>query len=522
MGQFDFVLKDMYNKALPSFGQKIAIKTDEGREISYEQLNRKANQLANSFIRNGIQTEDPIALIMSNSIEFIIADISIMKAGATKVPLNDMLGEKEILYILQNAEAKVAIVSPEFYNTIHKIRNQLPQLEFLVSTTDSAPEGFVSWEAFLALSPETTPMVTVAPGNRATISYTGGTTGQPKGVIQTQQNQVMNFLCHLIELDITEKDSVLAMTPLPHSVGRYVLTGLLKGATQIITARFDPIKALQLIEQEKVTFTFMVPTMIYRVLDVLEQQTFDVSSIQTIMYGAAPITEERLKQGLQVFGPVFHQFFGQTEAPNFISRLTKAEHSLDEDKIHRLKSCGKASIMSEVKIVDDQGQEVPRDEQGEIVVKAPFVMEGYHQLPEKTEETIINGWLHTGDIGKMDEDGYIYLLDRKKDMIISGGMNVYSTEVENILQQYPGVRQVAVIGIPHNDWGEQVLAIVIPNPSNPSTEEEILQYCKENLSKYKQPKQVQFVTEFPLTPYGKIDKKRLRAPYWGGVERAIN
>ncbi|MEW9668037.1 class I adenylate-forming enzyme family protein [Ammoniphilus sp. 3BR4] len=521
MGQFDFVLKDMYNKALPFFGSKIAVKCD-GKEMSYDQLNLQANRLAHGLIRSGIGLEDPVAMLMSNCIEFPVTDIAILKAGATKVPLNDMLGEKEILYILQNSESKAAVVDSCFYPIIAKIREQLPHLKTVIALSNSAPPGFIPWDQFLQGMPDKDPMVNVKPHHRALIGYTGGTTGSPKGIVQTQQNQVMNLICHIIELGINDQDIILAMTPLPHSAGRYIMTGLVKGATHIVGAKFDPVQTLRLIEQERVTFTFMVPTMIYRVLDVLKQTSFDISSIRTIMYGAAPITEERLKQGLKMFGQVFYQFFGLTEAPNFVTRLTKADHSLEPDKIHRLRSCGTPPLMSQVKIINDKGEEVPRGEQGEICVKAPFVMEGYHKLPDKTAETIMDGWLHTGDVGKMDEDGYVYLLDRKKDMIISGGMNVYSTEVENAIQQVPGVRQVAVIGIPHIDWGEKVMAVIIPDPDNPPSEEGILQFCKENLAKYKQPKEIKFLSELPLTAYGKIDKKALRQPYWQDAARSIH
>ena len=520
---FDYVLKDMYNNALPLYGQKIAIKFNK-QELSYDQLHRQSNQLTHALICNGISVEDPVALIMSNCIEFPVIDIAIIKAGAVKVPLNDMLGEKEILYMLENSQAKAAFVGPEFYSIISRIRKHLPLLKVVVGLTESVPEGFKSWQDFIDVMPETTAIVDVKPSNRAAISYTGGTTGLSKGIIQTQQNLVMNLYCHLLELEIVEQDNILVMTPLPHSGGKFIQTGLLKGATHIITDKFDPLKSLRLIEEESITVTFMVPTMIYRLLDVIDENNIDVSSnaIKMIAYAAAPILEERLKQGLEKFGPVFYQFYGQSECPNFITRLKKSDHTLIPEKIHRLRSCGTPSFMSKVKIVDEEGNELAFGEQGEIIVQAPFVMERYHNLPEKTAETIVNGWLHTGDIGKMDEDGYVYLLDRKNDMIVSGGMNVYCTEVENVIQQYPGVLQVAVIGIPHNDWGEQVIGFVIPDTVNPPAGEGIIQYCRENLGKYKQPKEIKFVSEFPLTPYGKLDKKTLRKPYWQGVERSIN
>lgn len=521
MEAFHFILKDLFNKALPIYGEKIAIQF-EGKKISYEELNRQANCLAHALINHGVGLEDAVAMIMSNCIEFAIVDIGIMKAGAAKVAPNDMLGEKEYLYILQESQPKVVIVGEKFYEMIERLRNQVPSIQTVVGLTEAVPEGFISWDDFLDGMPHSDPQVQVRPHHRALIAFTGGTTGTPKGVIHSQYTQTMSMIAHIIEMEFHDQDKNLLMTPLSHAAGRRLLSGLLKGATHIITERFDPVKALEIIEKERITTIGMVPTMIYRLLDAMESNDFDVSSIRMISYGASPIAEERLKQGIKKFGKVFHQNYGQTEVPNLISRLTKFEHSLDADKVHRLRSCGRPCFMSEVKIVDEDGNEVPRGELGEIVVKSPYMMAGYLNRPDLTAQTIKNGWLHTGDIGKMDEDGYIYLMDRKKDMIISGGMNIYSSEVEHVIHKHPGVDQVAVIGIPHDDWGEQVMALIIPNAEQPPTEEDIFQYCDRYLAKYKRPKKIKFVDEFPLTPYGKVDKNELRKPYWKDEKRAIH
>lgn len=521
MENFDLTLNEMYNKALPLYGDKTAIEFS-GEKTSYEQLNRQANRLAHGLIHSGLEVEDPVALLMSNCAEYIISDIAIMKAGLVKVPLNDMLREKDILYMLQDSKAKAVIVGPNFYPIISKIRSVLPSLQVIVGLSERVPEGFIRWDTFLTGVPDTNPVVDIKPSQMATLAYSGGTTGQPKGIVQTQQNLVMNMFNHLLELELTERDKILLSSPLPHAAGKMFQAGLLKGSTHLITERFDAVNALELIEQERITTTLMVPTMLYRLFDAIEQHDFDISSVQTIVYVASPMTEKQLKRGLGIFGPVFLQLYGQSEAPNLITRLTKVEHSLDSDKVHRLRSCGRATMMSEVKILNAEGQTVPPHEQGEIVVKSPYVMERYHNLPEKTAETIIDGWLHTGDIGKMDEDGYVYLLDRKNDMIITGGMNVYSAEVENVIQQCPGVSQVAVIGVPHDDWGEQVVAHVIPTANANLSTESISRFCEEHLSKYKRPKQIKLVAELPLTQYGKLDKKMLRKSYWREAERAVN
>lgn len=521
MAKYDFLMKDLYKKTLPYYGDKIAIKC-EGNEISYTELNRQANYLAHALIKHGIDLEDTVALVMPNCIEFAISGIGIAKAGGTSVAPNAMLGEKEYLYILQQSEAKLIIVGELFYSMIERLRPEIPSLQTIVGLTDLPPKGFIPWNTFLSGMPNTDPDVDVKPEHRALLGFTGGTTGTPKGVVHSQYNQAINIIAHMVELEFGVEDKNLIMTPLSHAAGRRLHAGLLKGCTHIVTERFDPLRALQLIESERITTMGLVPTMLYRLLDTMENQEFDVSSIKTISYGASPITEERLKEALIKFGKVFHQNYGQTEVPNLISRLTKAEHSLEQDKVHRLRSCGRPCFMTKVKIMDDEGREVPRGEQGEIAVQSPYMMVEYLNQPEVTAQTIKDGWLYTGDVGVMDEDGYIYLMDRKKDMIISGGMNVYSSEVENVIQEIPGVKQVAVIGIPHEDWGEQVLAVIIPDQETPPLKEDIFKYCKENLAKYKQPKEIQFVNEFPLTPYDKVDKNALRKPYWQDSERAIH
>jgi fatty-acyl-CoA synthase/long-chain acyl-CoA synthetase len=515
-------MQALFDQAFLKYRDNIALKFKD-QVFSYDQIRRIANRCSHSLIERGIHPGMRVALLLSNCPEFIISDLAIMKTGATKVPLNDMLGKKEITYILRDSGAKVAFVGQEFFSVIQDIRNDLPDLEWFVGMVEEGkcPDGFIPWETFLAGASEADPEPRAMPEDPYLLAYTGGTTGLPKGVVHNQRNGYINICSHVIETGIGENERMLFMTPLPHSAGLFTQAGLLRGATVIIEAKFDPIRALTLIEQEKITFTFMVPTMIYRVLDQLRQAKYDTSSLHTIIYGAAPITAERLKQGLAVFGNVFVQFFGQTECPNFITRLSKHDHTLEPDKIHRLRSCGRPVMMARVRIVNEEGQEVPRGEVGEIVCSAPYVMNEYYKLPDKTAETVRDGWLYTGDIGKMDEDGYVYLLDRKKDMIISGGMNVYTTEVENALQKHPKVRQVAVIGVPHNEWGEAVLALIIPADDS-LTEEELLDFAKENLSSYKRPKKIEFVTEFPLTPYGKLDKKELRKPYWEQAGRQVN
>lgn len=518
-------LKSLFKKTLLNYKEKTAV-IFNGKQLSYGELLKGANRVARALRNEGIHPNSPVALMMSNCMEYVISFMGNIQAGAVTIPLNDRLGESEIAHIINDSGAEIAIIGPNFLNIVQNIKDQIPKLRKIIVLlpTEQCPKGFISWDDFQSGQLEDPVHVNVNSEDIALIMYTGGTTGMPKGVVHTQKNLVQNYFSHIIELNLQENEKILLTTPLPHSAGFLLTAGLLKGATIFIENKFDPIDVLSKIEREKITLTFMVPTMIYRLLDQVNNSSnkYNFDSLRTILYGAAPITPVRLKQGIEIFGQVFMQLYGQTEAPNFIMKLRKEDHQIDGRNEHRLKSCGQPVLMAELKIVDENGNEVPRGEEGEIVALTPYNMSEYYKQPEKTEETLKNGWLHTGDIGKMDEDGYVYLLDRKKDMIISGGFNVYTTEVENVIQKHPDVSQVAVIGIPHSDWGEAVMAIVVPKNGVNITEESIMKHCDALLSKYKRPKKVTFTNVLPVTPYGKVDKKVLRKPYWEGIGRGIN
>ncbi|MDP4534099.1 AMP-binding protein [Marinobacter salarius] len=504
-------LKPLYTGAMKKYRGRVAVHFD-GKTLSYGELLRQSSRAAHALIGAGIIPNTRVALMMSNCAEYVIADQAIIQSGAAKVPLNDMLGENEIHYILKHSNSQLAIVGPNFFDVVARNRSKWSELKTIVGIAPESecPDGFLPWEEFLAQGEESIPEVDVAPDDLATIVYTGGTTGMPKGVVHTQQSVSLNMFSHAMEMELLDDEKILLCSPLPHGAGYVLQAGLLKGATHFIEQRFDPNQIVQRIEQDGVTMTFMVPTMIYRLIDWIGDKKYDLGTLRTIFYGAAPITEERLRQGLEILGPVFMQLYGQTEAPMWITRLRREDHRLDETTAHRLKSCGQPVAMAQVRIVDELGHEVPRGEGGEVAVRTPYNMARYHELPEKTAETLTDGWLRTGDIARQDEDGYIYLLDRNKDMIISGGMNVYTLEVENAVQSCPGVNQVAVVGLPDPDWGEAVTAFVVLETEAELTEEDIIRHCRRELSAYKRPKRVYFRDVLPLTVYSKLDKKALR------------
>jgi fatty-acyl-CoA synthase/long-chain acyl-CoA synthetase len=502
-------LDALFTNTLTRFGPQAAV-CFEGQSLTYRQLLKEGYQVARALMRHGIQPGTRVALAMPNRLEYVVADQGIIQSGAAKVALNDMLGDDEVIYILANSNSRVAIVAENRFDVILSRRNELPELDTVVGQApqERCPDGILPWQPFHTNEAATKPEVPIHPDDLAWLPYTGGTTGRPKGVLHTQQNICLNLFSHAMEMGLQDDERLLLTSPLSHSAGILLQAGLLKGATHYIEQQFDPGQVIERIARDGVTLTFMVPTMIYRVLDWMEGKTLNLKSLRTVLYGAAPITLDRLQQGLDQLGPVFMQLYGQSEAPNFVTRLLREDH--DPEHQHRLLSCGRPAAMAQVRIVDSNGSDVSTGDSGELITRTPYNMLGYHGLPGKTAETIVDGWLHTGDIARMDNDGYVYLLDRKNDMIITGGMNVYTTEVENAIQDFAGVNQVAVVGLPDDDWGEAVTGFVVVTPGHGEDAAAIIAHCRGRLTTYKVPKRIIFVESLPVTAYGKTDKKHLR------------
>jgi fatty-acyl-CoA synthase len=491
--------------------------------IKYGEAWRRAGQLANSLANAGVEPGDRVGLLSSNRIEYVVADFACVRGGFVKVALNDMLSDEEIQHIVTDSGATAVVVEDEFLETIQSIRADNNALEHIVGITSNPPDDVISFDDCLAKGESNSVDANVTSDDLSMFQYTGGTTGKPKGSKHTQFGLAMDLHAHVIELEIGHEEQMLLTTPLPHSAGYAFLAGMLRGAHVVVTDGFDPGEFLELVETDSITWTWMVPTMLYRILDHDQLSETDVSSLETLVYGAAPITRERLEEGLEAFGQVFIQLYGQSEIPNIGTTLQKADHDLGAGE--SLESCGRAATMVDVRIAPldtkSSTDPVPIGEEGEILLRAPYAMVGYHKLPDATEQTIVDGWIRTGDVGKKDENGYVYILDRDKDVIVSGGMNVYTTTVEDALDAHDGVTEVAVIGIPHDDWGESVHAVIVPAEFHALTEDEILSFADEALADYKKPKSVEFVEKLPTTPYGKVDKKVLREPYWKEADRNV-
>lgn len=517
----DVTAQELLCRAFEKYASR-PLATIDGETWNYRNAWDRGGRLAAALRNRGLEAGDFVGVMMSNQLDYFTASVACARGGLVNVPMNAMLTADEFEYMLSDSGARVAIVGEEFTETVAALEPDLPALETVIAVESDPPTGQLRLADVLeSASPDDGGDVTVSPDDMLRLSYTGGTTGRPKGARHTHGTLAMDMLAHVVAFEIRDAEEMLLMTPLPHTAGYVHLAGLLQGVHFTVTRGFDAGEFLRTVDENPISWTFLVPTMIYRTLDHDDVRNRDVSGLDTVLYGAAPITPERLEEALEVFGDVFVQAYGQTEMPDVGMVLPKADHVIGEQQIE---SCGKPATMVDAAIADaettDEIVQLPRGEAGELVMRSPYVMEGYHGKPEKTAETVVDGWLRTGDIARMDEDGYVYLLDRANDVIISGGMNVYTTEVEDVLATCPGVRDVAVVGIPDGDWGEAVHAVIVGEGELDAAT--VTSFADDRLADYKKPKSVEFVDEIPTTPYGKMDKKAIREPYWKDSDRDIN
>ena len=508
-------LREEFDHALRRYRARVAVE-HAGRRWTYHDVDRWSAAVAVQLADHGVRAGDAVALHMGNCVEFVVADVAVARLGAVKVPVNPLLPPSTVEHVLRASKARVVVRGTSLPATAG-----VPSL--VVDDGGGRPRA--RDEVLVPSPPPGRPAPGPAPappdpgigaGDRAAIYFTGGTTGLPKGVVHTQASAVAVHRAQLLEAEITADDRLLLSTPLAHAAGLFAQSALIRGATSVIEEGFDAASVLDQLRDNGITWTFLVPTMIYRLLDAAGGQA--EHRLRTVVYGAAPIAPSRLAAALEVFGPVFVQLYGQTECPNWGTRLAKSDH--DPARPDLLGSAGQASIDADVQVVSNDGDPLPAGETGEICLRSPYTLECYLDDPEATAAKFLpGGWIRTGDIGFLDDGGYLHLRDRTSDMVISGGMNVYCREVEDALARHPAVARVAVIGVPHDDWGEAVHAVVVPGPGFDAAV--LLDWARGELAGYARPKTVEIVDALPETPFGKIDKKVLRAPHWAGRDRAI-
>lgn len=506
------------------FPNKLAVVShDTGKQFTFKELNQRANSLANALTDLGVAKGDRVAVLATDIPEYLeIASTS--KAGNVCVPVSWRLKEQEIVHIINDSGANTVFVGEHYLNTIRSSRSQLPNVKRFICI-DANPDDMLSYEELISSYPPDDPCIEVSPNDILAIIYTSGTTGLPKGVIKTHRES----LCFIRLLDglgqIINDDRCLFLWPMFH-VGlihaNFVCIWV--GATQWLIQRFDPEAVLEIIHRAKITNLGAVPTMIIRLMEHPNRAKYDLSSLRSIIYTGSPMPTEALRKALDIFGPILYQGFGMTEATGQ-TVLSVEDHiiALKKPGMERiLASVGKPFPGCEMRLVDDDDNDVPAGTPGEIVFCSDCMAEGYWNKPEETKELLKNGWMHTGDIGRLDEDGYLYIVDRKKDLIISGGENISSREIEDVIYTHPAVLECTVIGVPSDKWGEEVKAVVALREGMMATSEEIMNHCAEHLGGFKKPKSVEIWPELPKNPVGKILKREVREKFWAGRERRVH
>jgi len=515
----------LLTKSARTFPDKLAI-AHGPRKLTYAEFNSRVNRLANALGRLGIRQGDHVAVLQYNYPETLESIFAAFKAGCGAVPINFRLHPKEFAFIIDHSDAKAVILSSEFNDAIGEIRALIPKAKQLI-TLAGAQGDLMDYGTLISSESDQFVDVNVHPDDTAWLFYTSGTTGMPKGAMLTHRNlmaMTMNFYADICP-GFGPDDAALHGAPLSHGSGLYALPNIAKGAANIILASksFDPERVFEAIQKHGITNMFAAPTMVKLMVDSPALGNYDLSSLKSLNYGGAPMLVEDLKEAMAKLGPCLVQLFGQAESPMTITGLPHRDHVREgsPEQMERLASAGIERTDVEVKIVNPDDEELPPGETGEIVTRSDLVMKGYWKNDEATRDTIRNGWLHTGDMGYLDERGYLFIMDRSKDMIISGGENIYPREIEEVLIKHPAVREVAVIGVPDPKWGEAVKAVVAPVEGSTVTEEELILFCKDNIAGYKKPKSVDFVKELPKNNYGKIVKRELREKYWEGKARKV-
>ncbi|MCL6476951.1 MAG: long-chain-fatty-acid--CoA ligase [Peptococcaceae bacterium] len=516
------VLGDIPRKGAKLYGNRECM-VFEGRRLTYKELDERVNRLANHLLSLEIDGLRHIAVLAENCPQFMEICFAAAKAGYVTVPLNFRLANSELVYILKDSEAKAIFFGREYENTAREIAGGAG-IHTLVSI-DGPAEGCSSYEEMLANSPPTEPAVAVDENQMAILMYTGGTTGLPKGVMLSHRNLMTAAIALTVDYKFDKNEITCFILPMFHASVWPVLCVLMVGGKAAILRRPDLTKILELIQSEKCTHINAVPTIYNWLMQHPALDQFDLSSIRKISYAGSPMAPELLKKMLQKYGEVsFYNGYGLTEAAPTVSVLPPEDHVPEgpPELARRLMSVGREMFMVEAKVVREDGSEVMPGEIGEIVARGKNIMLGYWKRPEQTAEALKGGWLHTGDMGTVDGDGYIYLMDRKHDMIITGGENVYPREVEDVLYSHPAVLEVAVVGVPDEKWGESVKAVVVLKEGMKAEEEELKQFVKARLAGYKCPKSIDFKEVLPKTPVGKIVRNEIKKEYWQNRDRLIN
>jgi fatty-acyl-CoA synthase len=488
-----------------------------GGSLTYRGVTELIGRIQKAFIQLGLQPGTRVAFLTANRADTWCAGVAAQLSRLAITWLHPLGSLEDQLFQIKDSEAQVLVIDADaFRDRGGELAARTANLRGLF-TLGAAGYGIDLLAAVVAMG-TVTPRCLAGVDDIATLNYTGGTTGKSKGALR-QHRQYGGFASAILaDFEIPDTPRYLAVAPISHVAGTKVLPTLMRGGTVHMLKGFDPEAIFRTISRERINFTLLVPTMIYVLLDHPQLGNTDLSSLELLLYGASAMSPSRLVEGIERIGPVFSQLYGQTECYP-VSVLRKRDHNPKLPELFL--SCGFPIAACAVRILDEADQEVPNGEAGEICVRASHVMSEYWKRPEQTEETLKNGWLHTGDIARADERGYMFILDRKKDMIVSGGFNIFPREVEDVLSQHADVAMVAVVGVPDDKWGEAVTAIVVAREGAQPSAEELINLVKSRKGSAHAPKHVKFVTELPMTGVGKVDKKVLKAGFWAGRDRMV-
>ncbi len=520
-----YPVSHILRRARTYYGGRTAV-IDGEASLTYAELSDRVDRLAIALRGIGLERGDRVAILDHNSLRYLEAYYACAQAGFAFMPLNARVAPAELEYIFADSEAKALMLSPTFAELFEQVRDQTPSIEIVIAVDfPTTPAGYFDYERLIAEARPQADLIAIAPDDTIQIYHTSGTTGDPKGVCLTDGNVFHCAVDSAISMDFRPGCVWLHSAPMFHladAVANWCV--LMVGGTHI-SVQFEPERVLRLIEQHRVTITSLPATLIAMIANLPDIGNYDLSSLTQIMYGGSPTPLGVLQKAAETFpDDMFIHAFGITETTGLACVLDPAEHSLEVPPggVHRAASAGHATTFIDARVVDDDGNDVPTGDIGEVVIAGPKVMKEYWRKPEATAAALKNGWYHTGDMGYFDDTRAVYLVDRKKDMIISGAENVYSVEVENALSTHPAVLEVAVIGVPDELWGEAVKAIVVPRPGHAVEAGELLAHCRDKIAGYKIPKSVDFRAEpLPKTGPGKIAKRRLRDPFWEGRAERI-
>ncbi|MFB9317906.1 AMP-binding protein [Cryptosporangium minutisporangium] len=507
-------MPELLAQALNRYDDRPAVLVD-GETVTYRGYREAVSRWSQAYRSIGLGPGDGVSILARNRPEVLFATGAGMMAGCRGTPLHPLGSADDHAYVLENAEIKTLVFDPALEEHVTALQAKVPGLRLLALGPSTIAESLP--ELAEKFSPEPLRPPAVDPESISSMSFTGGTTGRPKGVLGTYRGGAELTKIQMAEWQWPDDIRFLVAAPLSHAAAAFTLPVLLRGGSFVVLSGFTPGGWLKAVEEHRITSTMIVPAMLYAILDHPDLATTDTSSLETVFYGASAASPARLQQAIDRFGPVFFQFYGQNEAPMTVTVLRKEEHTPD-----KLATCGRPVPWVRTALLDENNEPVPPGEAGEICVQGPLVMNGYNKLPEETAEAFRGGWLHTGDVAREDEDGFWTIVDRTKDMIVSGGFNVFPREIEDVLTTHPDVSAAAVIGVPDDKWGEAVKAVVVPRPGAVIDAEALIALVREHKGPIHAPKSVDVAESLPLTPVGKADKKALREKYWAGSDRRVH